>query len=44
MLFFDKEGKKVEPMTEPVVGGESDKRIHRVFDAALREVLKKNTA
>ena len=43
LLETMKKEKKVEAMTEPVGGGESDKRIHRVFDAALREVLKKKT-
>ena len=37
-----KKEKKVEAMTEPVGGGESDKRIHRVFDAAIREGVKYN--
>ena len=37
LLETMKKEKKAEVMTEPVGGGESDKRIHRVFDAALRE-------
>ena len=36
LLETMKREKKVEGMTETVSGGDSDKRIHRVFDAALR--------